>query len=243
MSPFDDHPHVPDDGRFDLLVDGELSEADRRQLLSSLDEMPDGWRRCALAFLEAQSWKGAIGSIERGSVARPLVVRPIRRPRFPGGLLGTLAAMAACFTLALGLGVVLRGAWQSGPEPGAPPLGTAEAPEQAPAEPPGSESPDPAPAPQSPPVDWELVTVPVGVGPVGAGSIPLPAKETDRIDEEWLEQFTPKVPDDLLRRFEERGLQVRRSRRLFPFRLDDGRQVVVPFEEVEFRPVGTAGYQ
>jgi hypothetical protein len=151
--------------------------------------------------------------------------------------------MAACFTLALGLGLVLRGVWQSGPEPGRSPAEMAEAAEQAPAEPPGSEPPEPAQIAESPPDDWELVTVPVGLGPGGAGSIPLPARETDRIDDEWLEQFAPRVPADLLRRLEQQGLEVRRSRRLVPFRLDDGRQVVVPFEEVELRPVGTAGYQ
>jgi hypothetical protein len=69
---------MPDDRTFDLLVDGELSEADRRELLSSLDESPDGWRRCALAFLEAQSWNSALGSIQRESAARPTRAR---RPR------------------------------------------------------------------------------------------------------------------------------------------------------------------
>ena len=38
----------------DRLVDGELSEHERRTLLESLDTTPDGWRRCALTFLEAQ---------------------------------------------------------------------------------------------------------------------------------------------------------------------------------------------
>src|SRR5688572_17304855 len=40
----------------DRLVDGELTELERKELLSALDEEPSGWRRCALAFLEAQSW-------------------------------------------------------------------------------------------------------------------------------------------------------------------------------------------
>ena len=40
----------------DRLIDGELDESQRRDLLRSLDHRPDGWRQCALAFLEAQSW-------------------------------------------------------------------------------------------------------------------------------------------------------------------------------------------
>ncbi len=40
----------------DRLVDGELEGRERRNLLASLDSRPGGWRQCALAFLESQSW-------------------------------------------------------------------------------------------------------------------------------------------------------------------------------------------
>ncbi len=43
----------------DRLVDGELPERERRELLLRLEKVPDGWRRCALAFLEAQTWRQA----------------------------------------------------------------------------------------------------------------------------------------------------------------------------------------
>jgi anti-sigma factor RsiW len=46
-----------DDVMFDRLVDGELSASERESLLASLDERTEGWRRCALAFLEAQTWR------------------------------------------------------------------------------------------------------------------------------------------------------------------------------------------
>jgi hypothetical protein len=42
---------------FDRLADGELSNAERQELLASLDDRADGWRRCALALLEAQTWR------------------------------------------------------------------------------------------------------------------------------------------------------------------------------------------
>jgi hypothetical protein len=242
MNPIDDPLPTPDGGRIDLLVDGELSETERRELLASLDDLPDGWRRCALAFLEAQSWKDGLGSIRRESAPRP-APPAVRRARFPGGLLGTLAAMAASFMLAIGLGLVLKGVWRSGAEPGTSPSELAEAAEQAPAQPPDSEQPNPPVVPRASPDDWQLVTVPVGFGPDGAESIRLPARETDRIDEKWLERFAPRVPDELLRAFEQSGHEVRRFSHLVPFRLDDGRQVVVPFEEVELRPVGNAAYQ
>ena len=51
------------DRLLDQLVDDELDESSRRKLLESLDNEPQGWRRCASAFLEAQSWRGGLGSI------------------------------------------------------------------------------------------------------------------------------------------------------------------------------------
>ena len=54
----------PDDPRLlDLLVDGELTPGERRELLTRLDEQPEGWRRCALAFLEAQAWQQDLGGM------------------------------------------------------------------------------------------------------------------------------------------------------------------------------------
>jgi hypothetical protein len=40
----------------DRLCDGALSNADYRDLLQRIDRAPDGWRRCALTFLEHQAW-------------------------------------------------------------------------------------------------------------------------------------------------------------------------------------------
>lgn len=53
-----DAPLTPED-RFllELLVDGELEEPQRRDLLLKLDRIPEGWRCCAIAFLESQCLK------------------------------------------------------------------------------------------------------------------------------------------------------------------------------------------
>jgi hypothetical protein len=52
---------LPDDqSLIDRLVDGEIDAVERRALLARLEHQPDGWRRCALAFLEAQSWREAL---------------------------------------------------------------------------------------------------------------------------------------------------------------------------------------
>jgi hypothetical protein len=60
-----------DERLIDLLVDGELEGAERRRLLERLDSTPDGWRRCATAFLEAQAWRQAIVSDELGVAPAP----------------------------------------------------------------------------------------------------------------------------------------------------------------------------
>lgn len=55
------HPRPWSDGPLlDRLVDGELTGANRRALLLRLDAQPDGWRRCALAFLESQTLSQAL---------------------------------------------------------------------------------------------------------------------------------------------------------------------------------------
>lgn len=45
----------------ELLVDGELDDPNRRDLLLRLDRLQDGWRCCAIAFLEAQCLKESLG--------------------------------------------------------------------------------------------------------------------------------------------------------------------------------------
>jgi hypothetical protein len=103
-----------DDALFDRLVDGELPADERRQLLASLDDRADGWRRCALAFLEAQSWGGAMRQIVR-EPAPALAAMPVvetrtlasaapttgrrRRSSLAGAWLATAAAVFVAFAL------------------------------------------------------------------------------------------------------------------------------------------------
>ncbi len=69
-----------DEHWIDALVDGELDETSRRDLLLRLDARPELWRRCALAFLEAQSWSSALRESPAAMtvVAAPVVRQPSR---------------------------------------------------------------------------------------------------------------------------------------------------------------------
>src|SRR5271157_3352130 len=122
MSDYDENIHpanaeprgdLPGDG-VDLLVDGELSESDRRALLLQLEHEPDGWRRCALAFLEAQCWKAELGQVVPPAAPARAVpasqAEPIEQRQSWRQYAATTLAMSASFLIAL---VVVHG-WSGG---------------------------------------------------------------------------------------------------------------------------------
>src|SRR4051812_17074918 len=49
--------------QIDKLVDGELNDGEMRELLLALEAQPEGWRRCALAFVEAQTLRRDLAGI------------------------------------------------------------------------------------------------------------------------------------------------------------------------------------
>ncbi len=148
MSDFDEniHPATPQRhfdrlvNGVDLLVDGELSEADRRAMLLQLEHEPDGWRRCALAFLEAQCWKAELGQFvplagldpigpnstepqaapaEAVSPARSNLSQAARGRRQSWRQhVATMLTIAASFLIALVVGMGLSGSWTGGPAHG-----------------------------------------------------------------------------------------------------------------------------
>jgi hypothetical protein len=89
----------------DRLVDGELDPAARRDLLNRLDCSPDGWRLCALAFLEGQEFRVASRGWARehsANITEPSV--PVRR-RSPA----RLAIAASLVAVAFSAGFATRG--------------------------------------------------------------------------------------------------------------------------------------
>jgi len=239
------------DDCFDRLVDGELSESKRTELLASLDREPDGWRRCALAFLEAQCWKKELGglrqSVPAGSSASAPVPRPTKRKSSPFRLPGTLLAMAACFLLALGAGVLWRHSGNSladvfgaaghnqiaSKTPGQSatnPLGTQTAVAQAAAQSQNASAP------------WQWVKLsPAGSADSGE-SVQLPALQRERIDQQWLQSLTSPIPENVVRALQRSGYKVQTQQELMPLPLKDGRRLVVPVDQVELRYVGNPTY-
>ena len=84
----EERPNPLDGAAIDRLIDGEMSDTERRELLLQLENEPDGWRRCALAFLEDQAWRKALAGVASpgekaehlapdSSAPTPARVRPI----------------------------------------------------------------------------------------------------------------------------------------------------------------------
>src|SRR5262245_12355403 len=95
----------------DRLATGDLDEHRRRELLNWLDERPTRWRRCGLAFLEAQTWNEALGA--SGDVERT-VVRTDAPKQHRAASIAIRLALAAAVLAAFGLGIVARSLWPLG---------------------------------------------------------------------------------------------------------------------------------
>ena len=220
--PVDDRP-VDDDGIFDRLVDGELDEAEQRALIESLDERPDGWRRCALAFLEAQSWRRDFsGIVATVTTATRAVEHRAGRAWFTQT--STWIAAAASFLVALGLGTLFREEVRT-PESQAKhphtepdPVDAARGGSVAAVEEPDRRTEDPGLAEVGRTVMW---------GSTG------PALDWDT---------KPAIPHKIQQQLEHMGLHIMRRHGFAPIGSVDGRQLLVPIEDVQIVPIGRETY-
>jgi hypothetical protein len=229
-----------DDERIlDRLVDGELTEEDRKALLSALDEEPGSWRRCALAFLEAQSWRGDFQGLRN---ERVLAIEPALKSSDTSAPEGSVSlppaksshffeiclAVAACVVLAFGIGVWVRSAWY----PPSSLNGNMRFVKD-------SRAPDKF-APQ--PVNrWQRVTLD-DPSTVDNENIRLPVREVESLTEDHLRQSRSALPEEVRRALERSGYRVNQRQQLVPFELKDGRRLLVPVEEVDVEPDGGPAY-
>ncbi|WP_406700742.1 hypothetical protein V5E97_18290 [Singulisphaera sp. Ch08] len=229
-----------DDCLIDRLVDGELEEMERQRLLALLETEPGGWRRCALAFLEAQAWTRTLstasknGSIDFGcnelqthalmNSGRPENL--LRQRRTPvGRRLSNAGILAAGILLAFAAGWIASGARR--------PIGPATVPFPtggvaevlAPSSglkmafDPGQESPDPPELEQSEP------------------SFAPQLEELTRQAE-----APPVLTESVRRELERQGYHVQQRSGLVSLELENGQSLEVPVDEVELRYVGNRIY-
>ena len=238
----------------DRLVDGELTDEQERAVIARLDQAPDGWRRCALAFLETRCWQRATvtwqepagGTASRISLSPPKTEQRGTGARRRGG--GTIRwpgalAMCALFLLAFTVGMLL-------PKHGhrSPPRQIAQ------------------PDAQGQPIDHALAQA----NPASTTSTLPQAGSTGSIDSadlllgnlsfvdntgrqyhlpvyDWNQQVAEQLmypSQPLSSEFVQhlKRHQVRSHQSYVPVKLDDGRQVVFPVQEVDIVPVGGTAY-
>jgi hypothetical protein len=249
------------DVQLDRLVDGELPDQEYRQLLAALEDEPGGWRRCALAFLEAQALARELAEImgpEREE-ARPVPIpSPGRSRHWPLWL-----AMAGSFLLAFTLGIVLSGRGRgvipavdeprgvaenaNGERAGSTPTDIAAAaapsepqPEQRQASDNRGSTVDAAPPLHTPEGVMTFVFEDDGNQ---MRRVELPYYRYDEREAARWATEGPVVPPDVVRVLRRMGHDLRQRRQLLPVDLDDGSRVVFPMDEVEIVPVSGHGYQ
>ena len=204
----------------DLLVDGELDQTARRDLLVQLNREADGWRRCAMAFLEAQSWRDELGRLAgepRETPSPPIQgAQPRLLFRWDHRLhsrLGSMLAVAAGLLLAFTLGIEVQQRRLA-----------------------GDTSPDTAQVADSTATPGR----PSGTSaaPRRADALRLASDSEKEVFETWTHGDTEAIPTDVLEALQRLGHRVERHQEFWPYNLEDGRRFVVPVERLDVRYVG-----
>jgi hypothetical protein len=221
----------------DRIVDGGLSPAQLRDALPRLDAVPDGWKRCALAFLEAQAWSDVLREPSRPQTSLKTVPAPTARSN---RVRPTLAAAAALVAFAMG--------WMIGGRPDRRDERPAPAPvvqsetHDEPAEAVAKVDEPEATRPNPPPVIREVARLRLTTGPDGESTADVPILAGPGLDSEWLMRQPMPVSDRERADLERQGYALDQERKLVAMPLADGRQVVVPVDQVRLRYVGAESF-
>lgn len=232
--------------QLDRLVDGELSGDEYRSLLETLDEEPDGWRRCAMAFLEAQAWKQEFGELQFGShltchEVPDEVSRARGRKWSTRQVVGLLLAMAASFAAAFASGTWWRIGNPSDAELDRP-VTVRQASESHPTavNDVRPREPDHDLATGRMPAEHVTFVVDHGDGKTDHFELPI-YDASDSVARQLLED-SPSMPADVERAIRDSGFQVNRQRQWAPVRLHDGRRAFFPVDQLDITPVSESIY-
>jgi hypothetical protein len=231
----------------DRIVDGELNPAELRAAMKQLEQMPDGWKRCTLAFLEAQCWRDSIPPMD-GSERLLARLGPVPRPVASAGsawrrpwLRGSIAAAIALASFSLGwLGRAARVSLPVEHEM----IAAAAAPTSAAALE-GDAAPPIRPVSHDAGDERFLETSYDVPRPVmrllidsDRGNADVPILAGPGIDDDWIKRQPPPVSEHRQAVLEQRGYQVDQRRQLLTTTLADGRRVAVPIDQVQIRYTG-----
>jgi len=205
-----------DDLLLDRLVDGELTPEEYRQVLSELEQIPNGWRRCAHAFLESQALGQSLPLVMQTTRSSPQNELAPAAEKSSTGMasfrrMETLAAMAASVAIAFGLGWYISGMDST----------TASAPGPTIAN-------NPPPTPEARP---QFVYVNQWDGQQGGG-MPIAIDPTKSYDPEAQWDTSWGMSPQQLQKLKDSGQPFQTKNRLIPVSLENGERVVVPVQDV-----------
>jgi hypothetical protein len=210
---------VPTSADFDRLVDGELSASERRALVARIEASPDGWKRCALAFLEAQAWREAF--VEEPPPFRAVAASSQRSWKTPA----RWGMVAACIAFAFLGG---RMSFDDGARNGEL-----------------VQKKEPRPTMQQFVADTGVRTIGQVVWPSqgivevrGVPSMLITVYEGAGIDDRWCAALPSVLPDLVAKQLERQGCKVREERRLVPLALADGRRLALRVDQLHFTLMG-----
>ena len=207
----------------DRLVDGELSPAEATQLIRAFEETPDGWKQCALAFLEAQAWQQTLRALVP-SPQRP----PAQQPRVLPSSRWRSTAAAALTTLVVMLFGVLLGSQLNPASPNQPAPAVAST---SPGRSAGQTSrPSSASHGDGP---WQLVVD----SPAGRAAVPVYSPTDRRLAQAW--QDDSELWWETLRKA---GVPIDERQRWYGVALENGHQVWLPVREVRWRGEPSASF-
>lgn len=241
-------PTSQPDTRFERLADGELSPAEYRELLSSLDDQPDGWRRCALALLEAQALGSDLSAIRQAPAPpAPLAEAPVTTVDRPGdwsqrtwqGLY--FATIAASLALAFYMGSWTNG-WNDPSGAGSIATNVERSRSNQRDEP--KASPRTSTAPQTALVqeDAPLGNLQLVVdGERNPQRVTVPVYGQDQI-EHWNTVNKPVLSPQVIEQLEQAGHKIDHRQQWLRIDTDDGRQVLVPVDDYRIQPPSRPAY-
>lgn len=219
-----------DDGVLDRLVDGELSPDERRQVLLALEAEPNGWRRCALAFVEAQSWGATMRSMldpppsKGGDRGGTIELASSVEPRSSANSrLGTLLAIAASIAVAFGLG------WR---------MNQADFPVKSPGE-------QIASVPANVDENGDALTLVVHDSAGNPQRVRVPLVEGSRLGDQFADAPGWSAPVELRQQLGKRGLDLATRRRYAPMFFEQQDKLipmVVPVDDAVITPVSSKVY-
>jgi hypothetical protein len=212
-------------------VDGELSDDDRSQFLTRLEESESGWRELALAFVENQVIAQACRDVCRPAqvlkpAAMPMVSRPkqTKASRFtPPAWSVTVAA--ALVGVAFGLLAGNRPARDTSTHDNSPEFADSQT---------DAHQHDSLDQGLDEAIPQPVMNMEFADASGDASHWTLPVYDADEVGQEyWLGHDV--FPEEVRQELSRRGYRLDHDREFYSIPLDDGREVAVPVDTVQVR--------